>query len=140
MSISLVLPENDIPRIIESFEKYVKRAERRLHQIQDQLQCEICYDGYKSCEYQCKHHRVCKICYSKIHLCPFCRAPQVGVYPDMWYYDGDDSFTLITEDLIRNGLNDTFNDRDPSDYARWFKSACVTGISQLNLFPKSGLC
>ena len=72
-------------------------------------------------------------------MCPFCRAPQVGVYPDMWYYDGDDFFTLITEDLIRNGLNDTFNDRDPSEYARWFKCACVSGISQLNLFQKSGL-
>ena len=139
MSISLVLPENDIPCIITAFEKYAKRAERRLHQIKDHLQCEICYDGYKSCEYQCKHHIVCKICYSKIHLCPFCRAPQVGVYPDMWYYDGDDSFTLITEDLIRNGLNESFNDRDPSDYARWFNSACVSGISDLNLFQKSGL-
>ena len=85
----VVQPEFDIPRIITAFEKYAKRAERRLEEMKDQLQCDICYEGYKSCEYQCNHHRVCKMCYSKIHLCPFCRAPQIGVYPDLWHFDLD---------------------------------------------------
>ena len=134
MSMSVVLPEDDIPRIIESFEKYVKRAERRLEEMKDQLQCDICYEGYKSCEYQCNHHRVCKICYSKIHLCPFCRAPQVGVYPDLWYYDSFNTFAPITDNLLRNGMDENYIYGGPHNYAHWFESACVAGITQLNLF------
>ena len=122
MNMSVVLPEYDIPRIIASFEKYVKRAERRLEEMKDQLQCDICYEGYKSCEYQCNHHRVCKICYSKIHLCPFCRAPQVGVYPDLWFFDQEgDCWFPLTERMVADGLSSDF---DYKNYADAFDSAC----------------
>ena len=135
MSMSVVVqPEYDIPRIIASFEKYVKRAERRLEEMKDQLQCDICYEGYKSCEYQCNHHRVCKICYSKIHRCPFCRAPQIGVYPDLWHFDLDGFFTPLTEDLVRNGLSSDYIYHGPQFYAHWFDNSCRAGIAQLNTF------
>ena len=111
MSMSVVVqPEYDIPRIITAFEKYAKRAERRLEEIKDQLQCDICYEGYKSCQYQCNHHRVCKECFSRIVLCPFCRAPQVGVYPDLWYCHGSSfDFRPLTESVVRNGFRSDLN-------------------------------
>ena len=136
MSMSVVVqPEYDISRIITAFEKYAKRAERRLEEIRDQLQCDICYEGYKSCEYQCNHHRVCKICYSKIHLCPFCRAPQVGVYPDLWYCHGSSfDFRPLTESVVRNGFRSDYIYHGPQFYAHWFDSSCRAGITQLTTF------
>jgi len=102
--------------------------------MKDQLQCDICYEGYKSCEYQCNHHRVCKICYSKIHLCPFCRAPQVGVYPDLWHFNLDGFFTPLTDDLVRNGFRSDYIYHGPQFYAHWFESSCRAGITQLTTF------
>jgi hypothetical protein len=70
----------------------------------------VCCDRYRSCGYSCKRHYLCRECHAKVALCPFCRAPQLGVYPDLWYCGGSSfDFKPLTEAVVRNGISSTAN-------------------------------
>ena len=68
----MTLTAQELDRTAAYFEKYVSRAEGFL----------------KSCGYSCKRHYLCRECHARVGLCPFCRAPLLGVYPDLWYCGG----------------------------------------------------
>ena len=56
-----------IQREIDRTYKFIKRTEKFI----DLITCEICYNGFKHCGFNCIH-RICKSCYDKIDKCPFC--------------------------------------------------------------------
>jgi hypothetical protein len=130
----MTLTAQELDRTVAYFEKYVSRAEGFL----EDLKCEVCCDRYRSCGYSCKRHYLCRECHAKVALCPFCRAPQLGVYPDLWYCGGSSfDFKPLTEAVVRNGISSTANAArfsSPTDYAFWFRSACEAGVTQLGTF------
>ena len=130
----MTLTAQELDRTVAYFEKYVSRAEGFL----EDLKCEVCCDRSRSCGYSCKRHYLCRECHAKVALCPFCRAPQLGVYPDLWYCGGSSfDFKPLTEAVVRNGISSTANAArfsSPTDYAFWFRSACEAGVTQLGTF------
>ena len=130
----MTLTAQELDRTVAYFEKYVSRAEGFL----EDLKCEVCCDRYRSCGYSCNRHYLCRECHAKVALCPFCRAPQLGVYPDLWYCGGSSfDFKPLTEAVVRNGISSTANAArfsSPTDYAFWFRSACEAGVTQLGAF------
>jgi len=99
---------------IEDGKRFLDRAHRFLEKVEEveaTTTCEICYEGKKQCSYLCDRHKVCKICYMKILLCPFCRASKKGDYPGMWVFNPEsavNSWVLLSDDAIQNGINSTF--------------------------------
>ena len=130
----MTLTTQELDRTVAYFEKYVSQAEAFL----EDLKCEVCCDRYRSCGYACNRHYLCRECHAKVALCPFCRAPQLGVYPDLWYCGGSSfDFKPLTEAVVRNGISSTANAArfsSPTDYAFWFRSACEAGVTQLGAF------
>ena len=133
----MTLTAQELDRTTAYFEKYVSRAEGFL----EDLKCEVCGDRYKSCGYSCKGHDLCRECHAKVAICPSCRAPQLGVYSDLWYCGGSSfDFKPVTEAVVRNGISSTaFNSRfsSPTDYAFWFRGACEGGLGAFETHPAS---
>ena len=133
----MTLTAQELDRTAAYFEKYVSRAEGFL----EDLKCEVCCDRYKSCGYSCQRHYLCRECHARVGLCPFCRAPQLGVYPDLWYNCNDNTYDArwapLTEAVVRNGISSTANSSrfsSATDYACWFRSICEAGVLQLGVF------
>jgi hypothetical protein len=136
----MVLTTQEIDHVIAYSKRHAARAEKFLARLEEETKCEICYERLRSCGYQCQRHQVCKECFARIVICPFCRAPQMGAYPDLWYCD-DSNFSWIplTEDAVRNGLRRDRNAErfsSPTQYALWLRSACEAGVVQLESFER----
>ena len=117
---------------IANYDRCLQRSNKFLQYLEDNMKCEICYERYQAEAYQCKRHRVCKVCHNMVHICPFCRSPKIGVYPDLWYFtcQGMDWFPL-TEQIVMNGFRADFN---YLHYVEGFASACNAAIIQVDSF------
>ena len=137
----MVLTEQAIDQATAYFKRYVSRAEQFLARLEEETKCEICYERPRSCGYTCERHRVCKECHVKLVLCPFCRAPQLGAHPDLWYFTGlCFEWAPLTEAVICNGIRGNRNSErfsSPAHFAYWMDSACEAGITQLQAFQDS---
>jgi hypothetical protein len=103
------------PTAIEEWMRFLARAERNIKRMQLLLICEICYERPLSIEesqgFACKRHRFCMECWMRTKVCPFCRAPKLGVHDDLWvpYYFGQDrQWTQLRDDMLTQGLNTSY--------------------------------
>ena len=99
----------------EKWTRCLARAERNIKRMQQLLICEICYERPLSTEesqgFACKRHRFCVECWMRTKVCPFCRAPKLGVHSDLWvpYYFGQErQWTQLRDDMLTQGLNTSY--------------------------------
>lgn len=125
----------DIKEEIDKANKFVKKANKFIDKIYDELGCEICYTSIKSCSFKCEKHQVCKNCFSKIDICPFCRAQKKGVYPDLWFYnDNIKDWVILNDEFIKSGIHPDFFSFH-SNYLDFFRTAITIAIDEIKSIP-----
>ena len=121
-----------IQKEIDNAVKFVARANRFIEKVHELIYCEICYAKTKQCSYQCERHQVCKTCFDRIDICPFCRSPKKGTYPNLWVFnDIINQWVLLTDDIIQKGISTDFL-FFRSIYMAQFEHALKSALDLLN--------
>jgi hypothetical protein len=132
-----MLDKECMDKLLEYFNRYVVRAERFIQQVKEQTNCEVCYERARKCGYSCYRHQVCNACFKRINLCPWCRSPKVGAYPELWYYDSETmEWFPLTEDIVRYGFLSNFN---YDHYVDRFRQTMQTAVMNLETLIRTNI-